>query len=90
MVNTEDAMETGSTHVAATDIATPPNMDAFDEKIKNLYHELYNNVELYNKIPYLDKTYFDSGNLVPNSVVRYRGIVQDILNPEFYPLNQIF
>ena len=79
----EDAMDT-TTSCSGSHAESSLNMDSFDHKVKSLYTAIFDNPRLCNSIPYLDKAYFDSGKLAPNSIVKYRGIVQDILNPEFY------
>ena len=75
----EDAMDATANN--GTDL---PDIYSFGSKVSSLYADVFEVPELYCSIPYLDKEYFNSGKLAPNSIVRYRGIVQDILNPEFF------
>lgn len=61
-----------------------PNMTMFTNTVKSLFSELLSDPEITKTVPLLDKSYFESGRLEPDTIVRYRGIIQDILNPEFF------
>merc|ERR1719421_330673 len=76
---TENTMDT-----TTDNNANIPDMGSFDSRVSSLYADVFKVPQLYSSIPYLDKEYFYSGKLAPNSIVKYRGIVQDTLNPEFF------
>ena len=61
-----------------------PNMELFRIQTNNFFNKIFENDDALSSIPFLDKNLFQSGKLVPNTLVRVRGMVQDILNPEFF------
>ena len=64
---------------------TSEGMSAFGEKVKELYSEFLIGTDAHSsQIPYLNQAYFTSGEMQPNTIVRYRGQIQDIMNPEFF------
>jgi hypothetical protein len=67
-----------------TAINGDPNMELFRTQTNNFFKKILENDEALSRIPFLDKNLFQSGKLVPNTLVRVRGMVQDILNPEFF------
>ena len=38
----------------------------------------------YLQVPFLSKTALQSGKIAPNTLVRYRGMIQDMFDPEYY------
>ena len=49
-----------------------------------LFERIMGNVELARRVPYLTKSALISGTITTNSLIRYRGMVQDIFNTEYY------
>lgn len=62
---------------------TGPNIETFMQQAKTQFGAVFEDKFLCN-IPVLDKHLLVSGKLRPNTVVRFRGIVRDMLSPEFY------
>eukprot|EP00941_MAST-03F_sp_MAST-3F-sp1_P002892 g2892.t1 len=60
------------------------NTNAFSDKVSNHFCKLFtDNPELISDIPLIDNSWVP-GRVPPNSLVRYVGMVQDVLEPEFY------
>ena len=49
-----------------------------------LFERIMGNVELARRVPYLTKSTLISGVITTNSLIRYRGMVHDIFNTEYY------
>lgn len=59
-----------------------PRADAQDWGVKSYYQELVAQSEHLDKIPFVTA---ENADYLPNSsLVRFRGVVQDLLNPEYY------
>ena len=52
--------------------------------IPDHYKDLLNQDSIRNRVRYLNKSALDKGLVQPSTVVRYRGLVQDIFDPEYF------
>lgn len=68
---------------AAEDQSSSPNLDTFTQRASQGFASVFEEGYL-RSIPVLDKHLVESGRLCPNTVVRFRGVVRDMMSPEFF------
>ena len=68
---------------ASSDHAKSCNTKKFREEVTTYFQGLIQDTAFYQKIPILSTPLLAS-NVASNSLVRFRGVIQDIKNPEFF------
>jgi len=61
------------------------DIENFHNSLSSLKLQFNNKTEYHRTVPYLNRTYVKSCPSNPNVIVRYIGMVQDMLEPEYYP-----